>query len=123
MVAMAADTQAEADYLYGPREIWRALRERGQYVPLPSPAEAAAFTLTGPERARADMLREAALSGTPDLVRSRLMAVADDLGADEVAVVTASHDAAARRRSYTLLAREFSLGAASADKILENALN
>jgi luciferase family oxidoreductase group 1 len=119
MVAMAADTQEQADYLYGPREIWRALRERGQFVPLPSAAEAAAFTLTGQERARADMLRASALSGTPDLVRSRLLAVANDLGVDEVAVVTASHDAAARRRSYALLAREFGLGAVSASKVLE----
>jgi luciferase family oxidoreductase group 1 len=119
MVAMAADTQDDADYLYGPREIWRALRERGQYVPLPSPAEAAAFTLTPPERARADMLREAALSGTPGLVRRRLMAVAQDLEVDEVAIVTASHDAAARRRSYTLLAEEFGLGALDTAKVLE----
>jgi luciferase family oxidoreductase group 1 len=109
MVAMAADTQAEADYLYGPREIWRALRERGQFVPLPSAEEAARFTLTDAERRRADLLRLRALSGTPDLVRSRLLAVADSLGVDEVAVVTASHDAAARRRSYVLLADAFGL--------------
>ena len=109
MVAMAADTQAEADYLYGPREIWRALRERGQFVPLPSADEAAHFALTDAERRRADLLRLRALSGTPDLVRSRLLAVADSLGVDEVAVVTASHDAAARRRSYVLLADAFGL--------------
>jgi luciferase family oxidoreductase group 1 len=107
VVAMAADTQAEADYLYGPREIWRALRERGQFVPLPSPEEAAAFQLTPAERQRADVLRATALSGTPDLVRSRLMQVVDDLAVDEVAIVTASHDAAARRRSYALLAAAF----------------
>jgi hypothetical protein len=38
-----------------------------------------------------------------------LLAVADSLGVDEVAVVTASHDAAARRRSYVLLADAFGL--------------
>jgi luciferase family oxidoreductase group 1 len=112
VVAMAADTQEEADYLYGPREVWRALRERGQFVPLPSPEEAAGFALTEPERQRAAILRARALSGTPDLVRARLLEVAGALGVDEVAIVTASHDAAARRRSYTLLAEAFGLGAA-----------
>jgi hypothetical protein len=42
------------------------------------------------------------------------------LGVDEVAIVTASHDAAARRRSYELLAEAFALdGAAQAARILE----
>ncbi len=109
MVAMAADTQEEADYLYGPREVWRALRERGLYVPLPSADEAAAFVLNPAERARADALRVRALSGTPDLVRARLLDVAGSLGVDEVAIVTACHDAAARRRSVTLLAEAFTL--------------
>ena len=94
---MAADTQEEADYLYGPREVWRALRERGLYVPLPSAEEAAGFDLSPAERARADRLRGRALSGTPDLVRKRLLDVTGSLGVDEVAIVTASHDAAARR--------------------------
>ena len=109
VVAMAADTQDEADYLYGPREVWRALRERGQFVPLPSAAEAATFQMTEPERQRAASLRQRALSGTPALVRSRLLTVANGLGVDEVAIVTASHDAAAHRRSYTLLAQAFDL--------------
>ena len=120
MVAMAADTQEAADRLYLPREVWRALRERGQFVPLPSAEEAATFKLTPGERARADVLRERALSGPPDLVRTRLLGVAESLGVDEVALVTASHDAAARRRSFVLLADAFGLqGAPAAAKVLE----
>ena len=109
MVALTADSQQEADHLYGPREVWRALRERGLYVPLPSAQEAEDFVLTPTERARADALRSRALSGTPDLVRKRLLDVAGALGVDEVAIVTASHDAAARRRSFVLLAEAFAL--------------
>ena len=116
MVAMAADTQEEADYLYGPREVWRALRERGQYLPLPSAEEAAAFELSLAERARAAALRDKALSGTADLVRRRLLDVTRSLDVDEVAIVTASHDAAARRHSYTLLADAFAL---SGSRVLE----
>jgi luciferase family oxidoreductase group 1 len=119
MVAMAADTQEQADYLYGPREVWRALRERGQYVPLPTAQEAAAFALTPGEKQRAAVLRERALSGTPDLVRARLLDVATSLGVDEVAIVTASHDAAARRRSFELLARAFALDGTPGARVLE----
>jgi luciferase family oxidoreductase group 1 len=119
MVAMAADTQEQADYLYGPREVWRALRERGQYVPLPTAQEAAAFALTPGEKQRAAVLRERALSGTPDLVRARLLDVATSLGVDEVAIVTASHDAAARQRSFELLARAFALDGTPGARVLE----
>jgi hypothetical protein len=66
------------------------------------------------------MLRERALSGTAGLVKTRLLEVAEDLGVDEVAIVTASHDAAARRRSYALLAEAFGLeGATPAARVLE----
>ena len=119
VVAMAADSQEDADFLYGPREVWRALRERGQFVPLPSPEEAAAFPLTEPERRRAAILRERALSGPPGLVRSRLLELAGGLGVDEVAIVTASHDAEARRHSYTLLADAFDLRAGTRQRTFE----
>jgi luciferase family oxidoreductase group 1 len=120
VVALAADTQAEADRLFTAREAWRALRERGQFVPLPSPEEAAAFQMTEPERQRAAALRARALAGTPDLVATRLRDLARDLGVDEVALVTASHDAAARRRSYALIAREFGLDRdIAASRVLE----
>jgi len=111
VLAMAADTQAEAEWLYLPREVWRAERERGRYVPLPSPDEAAAFQFTASEAARNDALRPRAMFGTVDVVQARLNAVAASLGVDEVAVVTASHSAQARWRSYTLLADAFGLGA------------
>ena len=107
--AMAAETQAEADRLFGPREVWRAERERGRFVPLPSPEEAAAYPFTDAERARNAAIRDRAAYGTPDVVRQRLTAIAEAHGADEVAVVTALHDAEARRRSFKLLADAFQL--------------
>jgi len=114
VLAMAADTQAAAERHYLPREVWRAERERGRYVPLPSPEEAAAFTFTEAEQRRNEALRPRAFFGTPDLVHARLSETAQELEVDEVAVVTAAHDAQARRRSYTLLADAFELRAAAA---------
>ncbi len=107
--ALAADTQADADRLFAPREVWRAERERGRFVPLPTTEEAAAYPFTDPERARNAAIRARSAYGTPDTVRARLLAIAEAHGVDEMALVTASPDAAARRRSYTLVAEAFGL--------------
>jgi len=109
VLAVAADTEAEAERLLLPREVWRAERERGRYVPLPSPEEAAAYTFSPAEEQKRLALRPRALAGSADKVATKLRAVADGLGADEVAVVTAAHDPRARRRSYSLLAEAFGL--------------
>ncbi len=107
--AMAAETQQQADRQFGPREVWRAERERGRFVPLPSPDEAAAYPFNDVDRARNAVIRAQAAYGTPDVVRQRLTEIAEAHGADEVAIVTAMHDAEARRRSFELLADEFRL--------------
>ena len=109
--ALAAETQAEAERLFLPREVWRAERERGRFVALPSPEESASYPFTDPERARNAAIRAQSAYGTPGVVRQRLEAIAGAHGVDEVVVVTALHDAAARRRSFELLAEEFGLGA------------
>jgi len=111
VLAMAADSQADAERLYVPREVWRAERERGRFVPLPSATEASAYVFTDAEQRRNDALRPRALYGTPDIVRARMTDVATGLGVDEVAVCTATHDADDRRRSYELIADAFGLRA------------
>jgi len=105
--AIAADTQAEAEFLYASRAAWRAEFERGRFVPLPTPEEALRYPFTDSERARNDIIRQRAAIGTPDLVHARLTQIADTLGVDEIALVTAVHDPAARRRSFELLAGGF----------------
>ena len=114
VLAMAAETQADADRLFVPREVWRAERERGRYVPLSSATEAAAYVFTDAERQRNAALRTRAMFGTPGVVKQRMLDVGGELGVDEMAVVTATHDPVDRRRSYTLLAEAFGLGAAGA---------
>ena len=47
--------------------------------------------------------------GSPATVRAGLEEVAAEYGADEVMVVTITHDHAARRRSYELIAKAFGL--------------
>jgi luciferase family oxidoreductase group 1 len=109
--AMAADTQEEAARLFTSREMWRLGRDRGVYSALPSPEEAAAYAYSGGEIARIERLRSRALYGTPDVVGGKLHQLAAAHGVDEIAILTTLHDPEARRRSYTLLAKEFGLGA------------
>jgi alkanesulfonate monooxygenase SsuD/methylene tetrahydromethanopterin reductase-like flavin-dependent oxidoreductase (luciferase family) len=47
--------------------------------------------------------------GAPQTVRAELEALAADFGAEGVVAVTITHDHAARRRSYELLAEAFDL--------------
>ena len=53
--------------------------------------------------------RRRAIVGSPATVREGLEGVAAEYGADEVMVVTITHEHAARRRSYELLAEECGL--------------
>jgi alkanesulfonate monooxygenase SsuD/methylene tetrahydromethanopterin reductase-like flavin-dependent oxidoreductase (luciferase family) len=50
-----------------------------------------------------------AIIGSPATVRGGLEEVAAEYGADELVVLTITHDHEARRRSYELIASEFGL--------------
>ncbi|PHK96835.1 LLM class flavin-dependent oxidoreductase [Pseudoroseomonas rhizosphaerae] len=113
--ALCADTEAEAARLFSSRALWRLSRDRGIYPPLPSPEEAEAHPCTEAEREKLARMQARAIIGTAPQVRERLEALAAELGAAEVAVLTPVHDPAARRASLRLLAGAFGLpGAAGA---------
>jgi luciferase family oxidoreductase group 1 len=107
--AMAAETQDEAAYLFRSREMWRLNRDRGIFAALASPEEAAAHTYSGVEIERIERMRSRALYGTPDVVGAKLRGLAAEHGVEEIAILTTLHDMQARRRSYSLLAKEFML--------------
>ena len=107
--ALTAETEAEAWRLYRSRELWRLYRDTGRFPPLPSVAEAEAYPYSEAERAHLDRLRARAIVGAPEQVRDRLAALAAEFDAAELAVLTPCHDAAARQRSYRLLAEAFGL--------------
>ncbi len=109
--AVAADTEAEAARLFASRELQRLRRDRGEFVALPSPEEALTEAYTEGERLRLERMRARSIRGTPDVAAARLRTLAAEHGVDEIAVLTTVHDAEARRRSYTLLAKEFGLAA------------
>jgi luciferase family oxidoreductase group 1 len=108
--AMTAETQDEAAWLFRSREAWRLGRDRGVFTALTSPEEAAARAYSESEQARIERMRARSFYGTPDVVAGQLRALAEQHGVQEIAILSTLHDPEARRRSYTLLAREFGLG-------------
>ena len=106
---MAAETQEEAAWLFSSREMSRLRRDRGEFTALPSPEEVAAYTYSPGELANVERRRTRSIYGTPDAVGANLRALAAEHGVEEIAILTTLHDPEARRRSYTLLAREFGL--------------
>jgi luciferase family oxidoreductase group 1 len=111
--ALAADTEDEAWRLFQSRERWRMDRNAGRLGPLLPPDEALRDYAPS-ERPERDGLRDRALVGTAAQVGEKLRALAARLQVDEVAVITWTHDPAAQRRSYELLAQEFGLAGAIA---------
>jgi luciferase family oxidoreductase group 1 len=109
--AMAAETADEAAWLFKSRERSRLNRDRGVFAALPSPEEAAAQEYSEVEKVRAERLHSRAFYGTPDVVGARLRELGQLLDVQEIAVLTTLHDPESRRRSYTLLAKEFGLRA------------
>ena len=106
--ALAADTDEEAWRLFESRARWRMDRNLGRLGPL-LPPEQALREYSAAEHMALDKLRANAIVGSASTVGSRLRQLAQRLALDELVLITWTHDAQAQRRSFELLAREFSL--------------
>jgi alkanesulfonate monooxygenase SsuD/methylene tetrahydromethanopterin reductase-like flavin-dependent oxidoreductase (luciferase family) len=84
----------------------------GRPGPYPSVEEALAYPYNAQEVAIAQHASRRSVVGTPEQVKERLLALAADYQADELLVVTITHDFKARLRSYELLAEAFDLARA-----------
>lgn len=116
--AICAETTEEAELLATSVTMAMRLLRRGHLIPVPPVETAVAFLAEEESRRRAQddpgRPRRSArrmVVGTPAEVRAGLEAVAADYGAQELLVVTITHDHAARMRSYELIAAEFGLTA------------
>jgi len=108
--ALVADTEEEAYFQYMPRARSRLMRDRGQLQPIESPEMAVGQAYTPAEQARLEQLRADAFVGAPDMVGGQLRNLAEQLGVEEIAVLTWTHGLDARKRSYELLAQNFGIG-------------
>lgn len=107
---LCAPTDEEADFLATSSRMTLRLLRRGQLIAVPPPEKAREFlaregaSTTGPLPGRRGII------GSPEKVRAGVEELASEYGAEEVIVVTITHDHAARRRSYELIAEAFDLG-------------
>ncbi len=107
VAAIAADTDDEAERLAMSAFLHFVRRAKGEFVPLASPDEAAAYPYSQIDRERIARHRERLVVGSPDTVKARLKTLVDATQADELMITTMTYDHAARRRSYEILAKAF----------------
>ncbi|EYB68566.1 luciferase-like protein [Deinococcus phoenicis] len=106
---ICAPTPEEAEDLAASLGLMFLRLGRGEVAPFPSVAEAHAYPYTPHEQAQVAASRERVFIGDPSVVRARLLALAEQTGADELMLTTLLHDPAARRRSYALVAEALGL--------------
>jgi luciferase family oxidoreductase group 1 len=109
--AICAGTDAEAERLASSIAMSFAMLRQGRPIPVPPPDRALRYLEQHGDPNQGGRRR---IVGSPETVRAGLEAVAAEYGADEVIIVTITHDHAARRRSYELIAEAFGLSAPAA---------
>ncbi len=107
--AIAAETEGDAQYWAKSRGAFWGMRNRGQYIPLPSPDEADRFDFSEQEKAQIQTSQQRNFVGSAAQVADRLRALAQELKLDEIAITTAVYNPAVRTKSYELLAKEFGM--------------
>src|SRR2546428_2711926 len=102
---VCADTEAEARRLAKSRELFIVRLYTGRPGRYPSIEEAESYPYTERELAILRHAQGRTAAGAPEQVRERLGALAGESEADELIIVTLTHDPKARRRSYEVLAQ------------------
>ncbi len=108
---ICADTDAEAERLASSIAMAFAMLRQNRPIPVPPPERALRYLEQHGDPGAGGRRR---IVGSPETVRAGIEAVAAEYGADEVILVTITHDHAARRRSYELIAEAFGLSALTA---------
>jgi luciferase family oxidoreductase group 1 len=106
---LAADTEEEARYLSTSSRMAFKMLRRGRLIAVPPPEKAVRFLEAEGEDPAVPPPGRRTIVGAVDKVRAQIEQLAEDYGAGEVVVVTITHDHAARRHSYELLADAFDL--------------
>ena len=107
VIAVCADSDDEAERLAASSRMMLSLLRQGRLIEIPPVDKALRYLET---RERSSGGRRAVI-GAPETVRAGIEQVASEYGAEEVLVLTITHDHAARRRSYELIAGAFGLAA------------
>ena len=109
---VCADTDDEANRLATTVDLNFALRQKGQYLPLKSPTEAAGYDYSPVDRDRIKHNRARLFVGSKSTVLGRLQPLISVTAADEVMITCMIFDHPARKHSYRLMAEAFALKSA-----------
>lgn len=101
---ICADSEEEAKRLGASRDLVMLRRARGVMAPFPSVEEALAYDYSAQDRAVIEAQTNRGFYGNPQQCRAQLENLCTQYGVDEIVILTITHDADARLRSYELLA-------------------
>jgi luciferase family oxidoreductase group 1 len=105
--AICADTDEEAHRVASSAKMMFTLFFAGQLIPIPPIEKALRFLEQQPPSDNPMARNRRTIIGSPATVRAGIENVAREYEADEVMVVTITHEHATRRRSYELIAEAF----------------
>jgi luciferase family oxidoreductase group 1 len=106
---LCAPTDEEAQHLASSSRMTLTLLRRGQLIPVPPPERALEFLAREGKSSDGAPPGRRGIIGSPETVREGLEQLVSEYRADELIVVTITHDHGARRRSYELLAEVLGL--------------
>jgi luciferase family oxidoreductase group 1 len=114
---LCADSEEHAQHLAASSRMTLTLLRRGQLIPVPPPEKAVEFLAREgkPVGERDGLSGRRGIIGSPEQVRAGIEELGESYGAEEVIVVTITHDHEARRRSYELLADVMGLDSAPSE--------
>ncbi len=106
---ICADTDEQAEYLASSMRLAWARMQSGKSAPIPSPEEASAYHYNPLELAHMQAYRARQTLGSPATVKTRLLELIEQTGANELMITTLIYGYENRVRSYELLAEAFEL--------------
>jgi alkanesulfonate monooxygenase SsuD/methylene tetrahydromethanopterin reductase-like flavin-dependent oxidoreductase (luciferase family) len=109
---LCAESDEEAQRLAASSRMTLTLLRRGQLIAVPPVDKALAFLESEGKPVSGQLPGRRGIIGSPATVSAGISQLAEEYGADEVIVVTITHDHAARRHSYALVADAMGLSGA-----------
>jgi luciferase family oxidoreductase group 1 len=106
---ICAETERQAEEIALSPLIWSVQRGKGEGRTVPSISEAKAYKPSEKEMEEIDQMKEKMIIGSPEMVKMRLNELQSQYLADEMMLVTITHDPIDRIRSYELVAKEILL--------------
>lgn len=103
--AICAETEADARRLRSSRDLWfLQLANSQREMPFPSVEKAESYPYTDQDRAFLQARMRHSVTGSPEQVKAGLEDLAERFGADELMVVSITHDFEARCLSHKIIA-------------------